>query len=132
MPLEGDAQGLVSYALAKRGINLRVRKQSILPDEAVKTINIIWKDGMEKRAGYQKLSEDEVNGNNPINGLHRFYFEVIQRQLLASSGGEVKFLNAGVWDDIKLGLDISESVTFETWGSQDKVYMGNGVDSPFK
>jgi len=132
MPLEGDAQGLVAYPMAKKGINLRVMRQALGPEEALRTSNLFWRDGIEKRTGYQKLDNDKVSGDNPINGLHRFYFGTVSRQIIASSGTEVRFLNAGTWDLIKSGLTNNAPVLFETWGSQDKVYMGNGEDAPFK
>ena len=121
MPLEGDAQGLVAYPMAKRGINLKVMRQGLGAEEAFKTVNLFWRDGIEKRGGYQKLDNDKVSGDNSVNGLHRFYFNVTDRQLLASSGQEVRFLDLGAWTLIKGGLTLNASVRFETWGSQDKV-----------
>ncbi len=131
MPLEGDAQGLVAYPMAKRGINLRVMRQGLGEEESFKTVNLFWRDGIEKRTGYQKLENEKVSGDNSINGLHRFYFDGFDRQLLASSGQEVRFLDLSVWDLVKGGLTLNAPVLFETWGSQDRVYMGNGEDAPF-
>jgi len=131
MPLEGDAQGLVSYPLAKKGINLRVMRQALGPEEAFKTINLFWRDGIEKRGGYQKVDDSKVSGDNSVNGLHRFYFGGGSRQLLASSGQEVRFFDIGAWTLIKGGLSANKQVRFETWGSKDKVFIGNGDDAPF-
>lgn len=132
MPLEGDAQGLVAYPLAKKGVNLRTMRQDLTEEEAFKTINVFWRDGIEKRGGYQKLDDDKVSGDNSITGLHRFYFNVVSRQLLASSGEEVRFLDVGTWNLVKDGLVADAPVLFETWGAKDRVYMGNGVDAPFQ
>ena len=95
MPLEGDAQGIVLYKMAKKGINLRVMRQDVGEEEALKTGNLIWRDGMEKRTGFAKLDDDEVSGSNPITGLHRFYFGTASKQLLASSDEEVRYLSSG-------------------------------------
>ena len=131
MPLEGDAQALVMYKVARKGINLRVMRQDLGEEEALKTVNLFWRDGVQKRRGYQKLDDDEVSGANPINGLHRFYYGIAKKELLASAGTTVKLLTLGNWVDVKTGLTDGFQVLYETWGAKETVFMGNGEDAPF-
>lgn len=132
MALEGDSSGILLYKPASKGVNLRVMRQDLQPTEALKTSNLIWKDGMEKRPGYLEVDDATVSGSNPITGVHRFYFGIQSRQLLASSGEEVRYLATGTWTLIKDGLEDGAQVRFETWGAKDTVFMGNGDDSPFQ
>lgn len=131
MPLfEEDFTALYDYPLAKKGINLHVSGNDLVPEEALLTRNLFWRNGMIKRTGYIKLSEDEVASGKRVTSLHRFYFGENGRQLLAAAGTVIRQFDGASWVDISTGLTDSRQVLMETWGALDQVYMANGIDSP--
>ena len=130
MPVEADATSLHVYKMPKNGINLYVEKSEVTEDEAVKTENMFWRDGIQKRRGYAKFETDEVVSSKRVTGLHRFYYGTSSKQLLASAGTSVRYHDGATWQDVKTGLTDGSQVLFETWGATDKVYIANGNDAP--
>jgi len=63
MPVEADATDLHTYKMPKKGVNLYVEKSEINEEEAVKTTNMFWRDGMQKRKGYAKFETDQVQSS---------------------------------------------------------------------
>ena len=116
------------YPLARRGLNVYSNIVELLPDEALVTQNLIFRNGMKKRGGGAKFETDEVQAGKKITGLFRFYYGVASKQLIASSGTAVRYHDGATWQDIRTGLTDGASVEFETWGALQKVYYSNGSD----
>ncbi len=130
MPVEADATDIHSFKMAKGGVNLHVEKSDLTEIEAVKTTNMFWRDGIQKRRGYAKFETDQVETSKKITALHRFYYGVSSKQLLAGSGTKVRYHNGSTWVDVYTSLTDSAQVMMETWGAQDKVYIANGNEAP--
>lgn len=131
MPVEADATALHVYNMPKKGINLFVEKSEINEDEAVKTTNMFWRDGLQKRRGYSKFETDQVISSKTVTGVHRFYYGASSKQTLAAAGTVVAHHNGSTWVNAKTGLTDSQQVLFETWGALEKLYVANGADAPF-
>ena len=131
MPVEADATDLHVYKMPKKGVNLYVEKSEISEEEAVKTENLFWRDGMQKRKGFAKFETDQVSTGKKVTGIHRFYYGLSSKQTLASSGTTVDYHNGSTWVAAKTGLTDGAQVLFETWGFNDKCYVANGADAPF-
>jgi hypothetical protein len=131
MPVEADATDLHVYKMPKKGVNLYVEKTEISSEEAVKTTNMFWRDGLQKRKGYSKFETDEIATSKKVTGVHRFYYSTASKQTLASAGTVVKYHDGATWQDAKTGLTDGAQVLFETWGALDKLYVANGVEAPF-
>ena len=130
MPVEADATAIHSFLLPKEGVNLYVEKSEISNVEAVKTENMFWRDGMQKRAGYAKFETDEVFADKKVTAVHRFYYSTASRQLLAAAGTTVKYHDGSTWQNVYTSLTDSAQVHMETWGATDKCYIANGVQDP--
>ena len=131
MPVEAEATALHSYKMPTKGVNLYVEKSAIAEEEAVKTTNMIWRDGMQKRGGYAKFNANQVLTGKKVTGIHRFYYGIASKQTLASSGTVVDYYTGSDWAAAKTGLTDGAQVLFETWGFNDKCYVANGADAPF-
>ena len=68
MPVEADATALHVYNMPKKGINLFVEKSEISENEAVKTTNMFWRDGLQKRRGYSKFETDQIISSKTVYG----------------------------------------------------------------
>ncbi len=132
MPVEGNATFYPSYQMAKKGINLHISAVEVTPLECIQSKNLYWRDGIIKRRGFNKVSNDEVSAGDKITGLHRFYKQDGSSDLLVSSGSVIVKQDGSTWSDIKTGLNSDLDTLMETWGALDAVYIGNGVDSGMK
>lgn len=129
MPIEGDARDYPEFVIPVGGINLRSAPLSIRPDQAVQLKNLISLGGLARRTGYAKFETDEVTASSRVTGLHKFYKSDSSRQLLASSGVNIKYHNGTDWTTIDSSRTTNLITHFETWGPLDKVYIGNGADT---
>jgi hypothetical protein len=124
-----DETSIVDYPLPKRGVNLYINPVELHPEEAVKTQNLYWRNGLVKKPGSTQFdTDDEVQADKKISGLHRFYYSTSSKQLLVSSGTAVRYHNGTTWANIQTGLTDGNQVHFATWGALQKVYFGNGAD----
>ena len=128
MPVEADATDLHTYKMPKKGVNLYVEKSEINEEEAVKTTNMFWRDGMQKRKGYAKFETDQVFTSKKVTAIHRFYYGTASKQTLAAAGTKIRYHNGSTWVDVYTSLTDSSQVLMETWGATDKVYLANGVE----
>lgn len=120
---------VVEYPLPKRGVNLYINPVELHPEEAVIAQNLYWRNGLVKKPGTTQFdTDDEVQADKKISGLHRFYYSISSKQLLASSGTAVRYHNGTTWADVQTGLTDGNQVYFSTWGALQKVYFGNGAD----
>jgi len=130
MPVEADATSLHSYKMAKDGVNLHIEKSDITEKEAVKTTNMFWRDGMQKRKGYAKFETDQIESSKKVTCIHRFYYGASSKQLLASAGTSIKYHDGATWQNVYTSLTDGAQVLMETWGANDKVYLANSNEAP--
>ena len=130
MPVEADATDLHTYKMPKKGVNLYVEKSEINEEEAVKTTNMFWRDGMQKRRGYAKFETDQVQSSKKVTSVHRFYYGTSSRQTLAAAGTAIRYHDGSTWQDAYTSLTDGAQVLMETWGATDKVYVANGNEAP--
>ncbi len=128
MPVTDTNTAVHEYPLVRRGINFYSNITTLMPEEAINTQNLIYRNGMKKRGGSTKFEDDEVQSGKKITGLHRFYYNTDSKQLLTSSGTAVKYHDGATWQDVQTGLNDGANVEFATWGALQKVYFCNGVD----
>lgn len=128
MPERDTHTAVHEYPMARRGINLYTNIVELLPDEALTTQNMIFRNGMKKRGGGAKFETDEVQASKKITGLHRFYYSTASKQLLVSSGTVVRYHDGATWQNIRTGLTDGQNVYFATWGALQEVYYCNGTD----
>lgn len=119
---------VATYPMPRLGVNLRKNVVALNPEEALKTQNLIWADGLAKRGGQSLITSTEVVASKPVKGLHKYYKADGTSQLLAAAGTTVKYLNGASWSDVVTGLTDSQEVHMSTWGGVDKVYISNGAD----
>ena len=130
MPVEADATDLHTYKMPKKGVNLYVEKSEINEEEAVKTTNMFWRDGMQKRRCYAKFETDQVQSSKKVTSVHRFYYGTSSRQTLAAAGTAIRYHDGSTWQDAYTSLTDGAQVLMETWGATDKVYLANGNEAP--
>ncbi|MFQ5715084.1 MAG: hypothetical protein ACE5GU_13735 [Candidatus Scalinduaceae bacterium] len=123
---------LSEYPMATKGVNLYVDVLSVQKDECMLSQNMIWKNGMVKRQGMQKFNSSEVSAGKKILGLHRFYYGDGSKQLVVSSGTNVKYYddNTQTWIAIDSSRTDNKTTNFTTWGGVDKLFIANGTDVP--
>jgi hypothetical protein len=119
---------VVEFPLPRRGVNLYINPVELHPEEAVKTQNCYYRNGLVKKPGSTQFETDEVQADKKISGLHRFYYSTSNKQLLASSGTAVVYHDGATWQDVQTGLADGNQVHFATWGALQKAYFGNGAD----
>ncbi len=128
MPTEGDARTFPEFPIPVGGVNLRSSPLSVREDEAIQLENLISLGGLVRRAGYAKFETDEVTSSSRITGLHKFYKSDSTRQLIVSSGVNIKYHDGATWASISTNRTSDQITRFETWGPLDKVYIANGSD----
>jgi len=128
MPLKDLDSKVVEYPLAKRGVNFYSNIVEIHPEEALLTQNLVYGNGMVKRAGQAKFESDEVSASKRITGLHRFYYSTSSKQLIASSGTTIKYHDGATWQNVRTGLTDDKQTYFTTW--LDDCYIANATDVP--
>ncbi len=123
-----------SIRLADRGIDLWDSLENMHDGEAVLTKNMIYRKGMQSRAGHAEHFGEQVAGTAPIVGLHRFYFDINGKSLIAAAGTNVSAMNDtdGTWTVIRGTQTFDTPTNVVTWGSLNKMYVSNGVDVPFE
>ncbi len=122
-----------SIRLADRGIDLWDSLENMHDGEAVITQNMIYRKGIQSRFGNALHFGIEVSTPNPIVGLHRFYYDVNEKTLIAASGTNVSSMNDtdGTWTVIRATQTFDTPTNMVTWGSLNKMYVSNGVDIAF-
>jgi len=95
------------------------------------TVNIDtdFNGSMTKRSGYVQYN------SNDLNDIPKDQFEGIfsdgSHHLLTVSGGEIEYSSGdGVINSVVNGTGYSIGANFEFALTQDRIYGGNGVDSP--
>lgn len=119
--------------LSRRGLNLFDTPQDVQPGYGLLLQNCFFRRGIQGRFGSVKHSITEVTANKKISGLHRFYYGNASKQLIAVSGGSVKYMDdaLGTWTVIRGGQTDGAITYINTWGAVNKAYIANGVDAPF-
>ena len=130
MPVEADATAIHVYKMPKKGVNLYVEKSEINEEEAVKTTNMFWRDGVQKRRGYAKFEATEVAASKKVTSIHRFYYGTASKQTLAAAGTVIVYHTGAAWANVYTSLTDGAQVMMETWGAVDKCYVANGVEAP--
>jgi hypothetical protein len=130
---KNEGTAVFEFQMASGGVNFHKNLLELGENEAVFSQNLIWKNGMVKRAGNSLLTSTQVVSSKKILGLHRFYYGAASKQLLAACDTTVKYYaGSDVWTNVKTGLTTGKRTHFATWGFNDTCYISNGTDAPHK
>ena len=125
---EGDSTVIHNYPMPGRGVNLYSNVITLSVEEAIQTQNCYVRSGLKTRFGQSKFEEDEVDADDKIVGLHRFYYGADNKQLITVSDQKIRYHNGSTWADIDTGQTADKNSLINTWGPLDKVFICNGTD----
>lgn len=122
-----------SYELASQGVDLHSALNRMARTRSPYMQNCVSRHAVMERLGMTKLTSTQVETGKAISMLHRFYYGINSKQLLAAAGTSVKaYDDVSAWTTVVTGWTDGAQVTAATWGPKNAVYIANGNQTPVK
>lgn len=120
------------YELPVKGINLSAAIELLAEGESLSTKNFYYRRGLRQKEGSQKLSSNRIDGDSPITGLHRFYYNTIDKVLIGAADDKISRYDdsLGTWTDLLTGRTATNLVNMVTWGALNRMYIADGTNLP--